>query len=243
MPQPRRRTSTNKPAEADAPANVTSDEEEDEGTEEQEQPKRAPRAAKVYKVVDAELANELAGGDDIKEGDPATGEMIHQMRENKAKWDADATESGIKFVFGSNTAIPLRNLYNKWLAEQDEDNELSLDDPDAIYEALISGQGWVTLAARCGATQQQVKEAVADIVAEKHDGADVMNGRAYGKGDNWTWVSAEALNEAKAANGNGDSDDEEEDEEEGDEEAEATEEQPAAESTPRRRRRQQPAQS
>lgn len=245
MPPARRRTNQPATDAAAAAATAEADEATSEGTEEEDKPKRAPRASKVYKVVDAELANELAGTEDIAEGDPATGELIHQMRENKAKWDADSTESGIKYVFGSNSAIPLRNMYNKWLAEQDEDSSLDIEDSQAVYDALvIEGQGWVTLAARTGATVNEVKEAVKDLVAENHDGADVMNGRAYGKGDNWRWVTAEALNEAKAANGNG-ADDEEEgdeegsevtetepsDEEEGDEEAEATEE-----PTPPRRR-------
>lgn len=195
-----------------------------------DKPKRT-RTPKVFNVVDAELANELAGTDNIEDGDPVTGDMLKMMRDNGAKWDGNPdTNPGIKWVFGSNTAVPLRQVYQRHMAEiEDIGHEpLSLDNPDALYEALISGQGWVTLAARVGdgTTIQQVKEAVKDIVAENHDDADVMSGRPYGKGDNWTWVSGEALVEAKEANKNGE---DEEDEEEGDEESPSTESEGEAE--------------
>lgn len=247
MPPARRRNRNTEAAEAattEATEATTTETTEAEATEDTEDKPKRTRVAKTYKVVDAELANELAGndGDEISEGDPATGEMISQMRDNKAKWDGEQdVNPGIKWVFGSNTAIPFRNMLNKFLAEQDEDNSLSLDDPDAIYEALISGEGWVTLAARTGASINDVKEAVKDIVAENHDGADVMNGRAYGKGDNWTWVSGEALVAAKnAANGD---DEEEGDEDEADTESDEDTDEVEADATPAPtpRRRPKPA--
>lgn len=255
MPPARRRSSA-KQDEKDTATQAASEtteaeatEGEDEG-EEDEKPARAPRTPKTYTVVDAELANSLVGEDfdEINEGDAVTGEMLDSMRSNKAKWDSPE-DGGIKHVFGSNSAIPLRNIYNKWVAAQDEENALSLDDVDGLYEALISGEGWVTLAARCGddVTPAQVREALKDKVMDEHDVDITEGGRAYGKGENWTWVSAEQLNEAKAANGNGS--DEDEEDEESDEDTEAASDEDDADDTeaeaateeeapaPRRRRR------
>lgn len=222
-------------------ANAT---EGDEEGEEDEAPK-APRAPKVYTVKDAELANSLVGEDfdEINEGDEVTGEMLDSMRSNKAKWDSPE-DGGIKHVFGMNSAIPLRNILNKWVASQDEDSALSLDDVDGLYDAMIAGDGWITLAARCGdgVTATQVREALKDKVEAEHEVDITEGGRAYGKGDNWTWVTAEQLNDAKAANGNGEDEEEGEDEDEStdsgdtddtEDEASTDEEAPA----PRRRRR------
>jgi hypothetical protein len=251
MPPARRRSGAKQDAANTAVEDTTTEAEategEDEG-EEDEKPARAPRTPKTYTVVNAELANSLVGEDfdEINEGDAVTGEMLDSMRSNKAKWDSPE-DGGIKHVFGSNSAIPLRNIYNKWVAAQDEDNALSLDDVDGLYDALISGEGWVKLAARCGddVTPTQVREALKDKVMEEHDVDITEGGRAYGKGENWTWVSAEQLNEAKAANGNGSDEDEDEDEESDEdteassddddtEDDESTEEEAPA---PRRRRR------
>src|SRR5262245_26489545 len=117
MPAPRKRA----PKTEDAKKTNTPDtevEDEAEGDEAEAPKARAPRTPKVYTVKNAELANELAGDDfdEIAEGDPATGEMIEAMRNNKAKWDSPE-DGGIKHVFDSNTAIPFRNMLNRFLAE------------------------------------------------------------------------------------------------------------------------------
>lgn len=243
MPPARRRSGAKQEAANTAVEDTTTEAEATEGEDEgDEKPARAPRAPKVYAVKDAELANSLIGDDhdEINEGDPVTGEMLDSMRKNKAKWDSPE-DGGIKHVFGSNSAIPLRNLYNKWLAEGDEESALDINDVDALYEALIGGDGWVTLAARTGNTATEVREALKDKVMEEQDVDITEGGRAYGKGENWTWVSADQLNEAKAANGNGD--DEEEGDEEGTEassDADDTEDEGSTEEeapAPRRRRR------
>jgi len=247
MPPARRRSGAKQEAANTAVEDTTTEAEATEGEDEDEgdeKPARAPRAPKVYAVKDAELANSLIGEDhdEINEGDPVTGEMLDSMRKNKAKWDSPE-DGGIKHVFGSNSAIPLRNHYNKWLAAN-EHEALDIDDVDALYDALVTEvQGWVTLAARTGNTATEVREALKDKVMEEHDVDITEGGRAYGKGENWTWVSAEQLNEAKAANGNG------EDEGEGEESDEDTEDSSDADDTeaeaateeeapaPRRRRR------
>jgi len=242
MPPARKRAPR---ATADTSSNTEATATEDDEEGEEEAPK-APRAPKVYTVKDAELANSLVGEDfdEISEGDEVTGEMLDSMRSNKAKWDSPE-DGGIKHVFGMNSAIPLRNILNRWVAAQDEEGALSLDDVDGLYDAMIAGDGWITLAARCGdgVTATQVREALKDKVEAEHEVDITEGGRAYGKGDNWTWVTADQLNEAKAANGNG------EDEEEGEESDEDTDASSDADDTeddesteeeapaPRRRRR------
>jgi hypothetical protein len=243
MPPARRRSSAKKDEANTEVVDETTEDEATEGEEEAEaKPKRTP---KLYSVKDAELANELVGDDfesEINEGDEASGEMIDSMRRNKAKWDSPE-DGGIKHAFGMNSAIPLRNLYNKWLAEQD-DESLSLDDVDSLYDLLVNqGAGWVSLAARTGASVNEVREALKDKVMEEKDVDITEGGRAYGKGDNWTWVSAEQLNEAKAKNGNGDDADAEDiegvddDAEASTEEVEDTDDEQEEAPTPRRRRR------
>jgi hypothetical protein len=223
MPPARKRRPAAKQEAADQAVEDTTEGQEDEATEGEDEGEETPtrtRTPKVYAVKDAELANSLIGDDhdEISEGDEVTGEMLNSMRQNKAKWDSPE-DGGIKHVFGMNSAIPLRNMLNKWLAQQDED-QLSIDDVDALYEAMISGQGWVTLAARTGASEADVRAALKDKVEEEHEVDITEGGRAYGKGDNWTWVTAEQLNDAKAANGNGSDEDEDEESDE-DTEAEA----------------------
>lgn len=246
MPPARRRSGAKQDAANTAVEDNTTEAEATEGEDEGDEKPRAPRTPKVYQVKDAELANSLVGEDfedEIAEGDEVTGEMLNSMRNNKAKWDSPE-DGGIKHVFGMNSAIPLRNLLNKWIASQDEEGALDLEDVDALYEAMISGDGWITLAARCGegVTATQVREALKDKVMDEKDVDITEGGRAYGKGENWTWVTADQLNEAKAANGNGDASDEDEEGEEDDESTDASdtaeedtgdEEAPA----PRRRRR------
>jgi hypothetical protein len=251
MPQARRRTrATEDKQNTEAKeATETTEAEATEGEGEAEAKPRAPRAAKVYAVKDAELANALVGDEfdsEISEGEPASGEMIDAMRKNKAKWDTPE-DGGIKHVFGSNSAIPLRNMYNKWLHEEDEESSIDIEDVDALYEAFVTeGQGWVTLSARTGATVGDVKAALKDKVLEEHDVDVTEGGRAYGKGENWRWVTADELNEAKAANGNGDDEAEDEESDEDTEaegsddsdDADGEDEEADAPKTPRRRRRQ-----
>lgn len=254
MPPARRRSGAKQDAantSTEAAAETTEAEAtEGEGEGEEEAKPKAPRTPKTYTVTDAELANSLVGDDfedEIAEGDAATGEMLDSMRRNKAKWDSPE-DGGIKHVFGSKTAIPLRKIYQEWHAAQDEDNALDIEDVDALFEALVTeGQGWVQLAARTGNTQAEVREALKEKVAEEF-GEDIditAGGRAYGKGENWTWVTADQLTEAKKANAeaNGDDEEEGEDEEGADEGTDDATDTEASEATdeeapaPRRRRR------
>jgi hypothetical protein len=242
-PAPRRRS---KPANSPEPTDTeTTEVEATEGeTEGEDAPKRT-RAPKLYTVKDADLANELVGDDfedEIAEGDPVTGEMLNSMRGAKAKWDSPE-DGGIKHVFGMNSAIPLRNMLNKWLAEQSDEDKLTLDDVDELYALLIDqGAGWVTLAALTDSTVNEVKEALKQKVADEKEVDITDGGRAYGKGENWRWVTAEELNEAKAANGNGsdeegDEEGEESDEDSDDSEDEAEDDTEAEAPAPKRRRR------
>lgn len=245
MPAPRRRST--KPANSEAAQAANTEAENTETTEEggeEDAPKRT-RTPKLYTVKDAELANSLVGDDfedEIAEGDPVTPEMLDSMRSAKAKWDSPEN-GGIKHVFGMNSAIPLRNILNKWLAEGDEDGGIDIEDVDALYKALVDeGQGWVQLAARTGASIADVKAALKDKVQEeKGEDVDVTaGGRAYGKGENWRWVTAEELLAAKAENGNGSDEEGEESDEESDDDTSDEEESDDTEAeapTPKPRRR------
>lgn len=116
---------------------------EDDEDEDDDKPKSRGRAAKDYGVTGADIA---------------------QMREDGQSWQEIQDEVGAK------SAIPLRNLMNKYLAEQDEDQQIDPDDGDAIVEARDEqALGWGQIAARSGLTVAEVKKAYVEAGGENVD--------------------------------------------------------------------------
>lgn len=127
-------------------AEVDEDEDEDEGQEATD--KKRGRRARDYGV---------------------TGEQLHNMREEDGmSWQEIQDEVGAK------SAIPLRKILHAYLAEQDDDLAIDIDDGEAIVEARDEeGLGWGQIAARANSTVAEVK------AAYKEAGGKNVEGRAY----------------------------------------------------------------
>jgi hypothetical protein len=99
-----------------------------------------------------------------------TGEQIAEMRENKMSWQEIQDEVGAK------SAIPLRNMMNKYLAEQDDDDAIDPTDGDAIVEARDEeALGWGAIQARAGG-----KVGIAELKKLYVEaGGKSVDGRAY----------------------------------------------------------------
>lgn len=119
-----------------------------------------------------------------------TGEQISEMREEGMSWQEIQDEVGAK------SAIPLRNLMNKFLAESDEELAIDPDDGDAIVEARDEeALGWGQIAARTGLGVAEVKKAYVEA------GGEHVDQRAYkDKDGNVHFGGAQAGNGATADN-------------------------------------------
>ena len=248
-PQPRRtrkakddsateqsKTTSRKTRAKAAKDDVEADEDEDE---EKSGPPR--RQARSYEVTaeGVEIAAEFDV--ELNEGDPATPDLINELREAGMKWDGDKNEDGIKYVFDAKSAIPLRKLLHQHQSQNGD--AMDPDDTDAIVNAADNEEwGWGRIAVATGLSVKEVKEAYVEGGGRFADEVAEQGGRIYGKGDSARWhpgavkgaqfepdeEDEEEAPKRRGRKAKAEPEPEEDDEEEGDEE-----EAPA----PRRRRR------
>lgn len=135
-----------------------------------------------------------------------TGEQLAEWRDENMGWQEIMDEVGAK------SAIPLRKILHAYLAEQDEEEQLDIDDGDAIVAARDDeGMGWSQIAARADATVAEVK------AAYKEAGGENLDGRAYKAKDGTVHFKL-------GQNGKAELEDEEEDEEDLEDEEDEDEE-------------------
>lgn len=212
----------------DDEAVATDPEGEDEG-----QPKRRGRAAAPLVVTahGVEIVEALESDDapEVEEGDPATGELVKQLRDADMKWDSPEGES-LKDVFGSKSAIPLRKLLQ--MLDADNGGKIDIEDTDAVVKAVDEeGKGFGQVAALSGSSITAVREAYVEGEGRFAEEVAESGGRVYGKGDAARWHPGAAKGEVfekpvKAASDDSDDEDESPDEE------------PDEDAAPKRRRRQ-----
>lgn len=166
---------------------VVEDEDDDEDDEDEEQPKSSGRrVAKDYGV---------------------TGEQLAEWRDDGMGWQEIMDEVGAK------SAIPLRKILHAYLAEQDEDYQLDIDDGDAIVAARDEeGLGWSQIAARAQASVADVKAAYTEA------GGENLEGRAYKSKDGTVHFKLGANGAAATVDEDEELDEEDEDDEDEEEE-------------------------
>jgi hypothetical protein len=101
-------------------------------------------------------------------------EFVYDLRQDGAKWDAaggivDQVKANFE-GYTTSSAIPLRNLYNAYLAKLDS-GEAIRPTKAAIIKARTNGLGWDNIAGRAGITVAKAKKLAGD-----HDYA---TGRVY----------------------------------------------------------------
>ena len=88
-------------------------------------------------------------------------EFVYELRQESVKWDAEGgIVDQVKANFPGYTtssAIPLRNLYNAYLAKLDS-GEAIRPTKGAIRKARTNGLGWANIAGRAGITIAKAKK-------------------------------------------------------------------------------------
>ena len=88
-------------------------------------------------------------------------EFVYELRQESVKWDAEGgIVDQVKANFPGYTtssAIPLRNLYNAYLAKLDS-GEAIRPTKGAIRKARTNGLGWHNIAGRAGITVAKAKK-------------------------------------------------------------------------------------
>jgi hypothetical protein len=94
-------------------------------------------------------------------------EFVFELREEGVKWDADGgivTQVKENFPgYTTDSAIPLRNLYNAHKAKLDS-GEAIRPTKGAINKARAAGLGWDNIAGRAGITVAKAKKLAGDNV-------------------------------------------------------------------------------
>jgi hypothetical protein len=88
-------------------------------------------------------------------------EFVYELREAGTPWDKEGgivTQVRAKFEgYTTQSAIPLRNLYNAHKARVDAEHKMPAT-KKAVTAARDSGWGWAAIAGRTGKSIKQVKE-------------------------------------------------------------------------------------
>jgi hypothetical protein len=130
-------------------------------------------------------------------------EFVFELREEGTPWDKEGgivTQVKANFpAYTTNSAIPLRNLYNAFKAEQDAAEAIK-PTKAAIRKARQNGLGWHNIAGRAGITVAKAKKLAGDF--------EYATGRVYvdqdgkvstHKTDFTDRVKADSADEAEAA--------------------------------------------